>query len=246
MEGVSPDAARGFSIWIEPESLHYHARGVVRARALWGRMMRRDGRAALEGWRAYALDPRGEELEADIARGDENCHQVAFFAGGEGLYSLVLENEAGIYCRLPGGEWAPRIPDRPPGVEECVRFFQRARVPIPVGHHVRGRQEFVSPAGLDVFSEEFREYHPGEGAVIRVYYAGRPLAGAEVKATYHFYTGTGYPWRGVTGEDGGVPFTFTEKGHWMFTCTLDDGEAGGNGLFDRTLHTASLVLAGVR
>ncbi len=246
MDNVSPEVVRGYSVWIEPESLHYHAGSVVRARALWGCMMRRDGEADTGGWNAYALDPGGAVLEADIARGEGNLYKVAFFSGGEGLYNLVLENKAGIYCRLPGGEWTRGPRDSCPGAVESARFFQRARIPVPVGHHIRGRLESVSAFGLDVFSREFGEYRRGDSIVIKVFYNGRPLPGADLKAACHLFSGTEYPWRGRTSKDGEVSFTFPERGHWMFTCTLDDGQDGGGAGYGRTVYTSNFVVAGVR
>ncbi len=245
MEDAFPGVVKGFSAWLEPESLHYHA-GIVRVRALWGYMMQREGTPDIGGWDCYALDPAGTILEADIAQGEGNHHNVAFFAGGEGLYNLVLENSAGIYCRLPGGGWSRGDAGENPGALECSRFIQRSRLPVPVGHHVHGPLGGVCPGGLDVFSREFREYRPGDGIVINVYYRGRPLAGADLKATCHLFTGSGYPWQGKTGEDGEVYFTFPEKGHWMFTCTFEDRDDGVPGRFSKTVHTANFVVSGVR
>lgn len=245
MEDVFPGVVKGFSAWLEPESLHYHA-GIVRVRALWGYMMQREGTADTGGWDCYALGPAGTVLEADIAPNEGNYHNVAFFAGGEGLYNLVLENDAGIYCRLPGGGWSGEDPGQAPGALECARFFQRSRLPVPVGHHVHGPLDSVSAGGLDVFSREFGEYRPGDGIVIKVYYRGRPLPGADLKATYHLFAGSEYPWQGKTGKDGEVYFTFPEKGHWMFTCTFAGGEERGEGRYSKTVYTANFVVAGVR
>ncbi|MCL6612278.1 MAG: DUF4198 domain-containing protein [Peptococcaceae bacterium] len=246
MEDVSPEVVKGYSVWLEPESLHYHAGGVVQARVLWGYMMQRKGTADTGGWNCYALDPGGSLLEADVSRGEGGCHKAAFFAGGEGLYNLVLENEAGVFCRLPGGEWVRGGLDRNPGAAECARFFQRARIPVPVGHHIHGRLDNLSAAGLDVFSREFREYRLGDSIVIKVCYMGRPLPGACVKATHHLFAGGGYPWSGKTGKEGEISFTLAEKGHWMFTCTLSDEEDRGENRYHKTVHTASFVVAGVR
>lgn len=245
MEDVFPGVVKGFSAWLEPESLHYHT-GVVRVRALWGYMMQREGTSDIQGWDCYALDPGGAVLEADIAPGEGNYHNVAFFAGGEGLYNLVLENDAGIYCRFPGGEWSRVSAGDNPGGLECVRFFQRSRLPVPVGHHVHGPLISTSTGGLDIFSPEFREYRPGDGIQIKVYYRGRPLPGADLKATYHLYTGAGYPWQGKTGEEGEVYFTLPEKGHWMFTCTIEDPGDQEPGRYGKTVYTTNFVIAGVR
>jgi len=239
MSSQLPEVARGFLPWLEPESLHYH-QGVVQVRALWGTMMQRAGGAEVSGWSAYALNPEGNILEADLAPGEGNFYKVAFFAGEEGLYQLVLENNAGIYL-IPPGEG----PEGQAG-NKAVRYFQRARLPVPVGHHVHGSAGNACTMGLDIVCREYREYHPGDSAKIMVYFNGRPLPGVEVRSSYHLYTGGEYPWRGKTGEDGSLVFEFSAKGHWLFTCnhTTPGGEKDGG--FDRTVHTASFVVAGVR
>lgn len=230
MESISPDVVRGFSVWLEPESLHYHT-GIVQVRALWGRMMQREGFAEPGGWTCYALDPSGVLMEADVAPGEGNFHKVAFFADREGLYNLAVENDAGIFSMLPG---------------ENSRYFQRARIPVPVGHHVHGRLNNLVDYGLDVFCDQFRDYRPGDSVTLRVYYNGRPLPGAELKATCHLYNGTGYPWRGNTGEDGGAAFTFSGKGHWMFTCTYNESNHNKEAEYIKTVYTSTFVVAGVR
>lgn len=235
MDNGSPEVTRGFSVWLEPESLHYHAGGVVRVRALWGRMMQREGQADTRGWTCLGLDPGGALLDADIALGEGNYHNAAFFAGGEGLYNLVLENDAGVYPAA-GGQV-----EGSPGEAVGTRYIQRARIPVPVGHHVHGPLEIEARQGLEVFCGEFREFSPGDCVVIRTFFDGKPLEDAEIKATYHLYTGEEYPWSGRTGENGEVSFTFSAKGHWMFTCTHT--EAGGGG---KTVHTSTFVMAGVR
>lgn len=243
MDNGNPGVERGFAVWMEPESLHYHT-GIVQARILWGRMMQREGAADAGGWSCYALDPEGEVLEADIAPGEGTFHKAAFFAHREGLYSLVLDYDAGVYL-IPGEVRALGEPgDEPGGAVKAVRYYQRARLPVPVGHHMHGRLENLEAAGLDVFCSEFREYRPGDSIVVSVFYKGKPLAGAEIKATYHLYTGTEYPWRGITGKDGSASFTFSDKGHWMFTCTHSgaDSDAGNS----QTVNTSTFVVAGVR
>lgn len=245
MEHSLPGVARGFTVWLEPESLHYHA-GIVQVRALWGRMMQREGSADIWGWTCYALDPSGALLDADVAPGEGNFHKVAFFSQREGLYSLVVENHAGVYSMLSGGVWEKGSLSSHAGAQEAVRYLQRARISVPVGHHVHGPLSSLAAGGLDVFCGEFKEYRLGDSIAVRVFYDGRPLPGAELNATYHLYTGTGYPWRGNAGENGEITFTFPEKGHWMFTCSYTDNRQNEEGEYNRTVHTSTFVVAGVR
>lgn len=207
MENGSPDIKKEYLVWLEPEHLHFHEGGPANVRALKGKMMQRDGNPDMAGWTGYALDPEGIRLDVEITRGTGNHYRVVFFAGVEGIFNLVLESG----------------PDR-------------ARIAVPVGHHAHGPLTGLNTRGLDVFVTEFREYHPGDSVAIMVLYNGKPLPGAEIAATYHLYTGVEYPWRGRTGEDGSVNFTFTRKGHWMFVCSHTD----------QILYTSTFVVAGVR
>ncbi|MFZ5650813.1 MAG: ATP-binding cassette domain-containing protein [Bacillota bacterium] len=226
MDNDIPGVAGGYAVWLEPEQLHYHS-GTVQARALWGPPMKREGGAGIKGWYAYALAPDGSVLDSDIAGGGgEDYQKVAFFAESEGLYHLVLENEAGIYS---GG-----------------RYLQRARLPVPVGHHIYCPVKSVGSEGLDLFCEEYRDYRMGDSISIVVLYNGKPLPGARLEATYHLYEGERMPWQGYAGADGRVSFAFSGKGHWLFTCTHLDQSLKLEGQYDRTVFTSTFVVAGVR
>lgn len=246
VEHELPGVTRGYSIWLEPEQLHYHPGGVAQARALWGPMMRREGGADIRGWLGYAVDPSGKVLEADIVRSGDDLHKLAFFVGDEGLYQLVLENEAGVYSSMPGDRWEKGSQSQHPGAEGAVRYIQRARLPVPVGHHIHGKLNSLNSEGLDIFCEEYRDYGLGDSITLRVIYNGRPLPGASVAATYHFYTGDGYPWQGQAGDDGVISFKFFEKGHWMFTVTYADGSLSQQGENSKTILTSTFVVAGIR
>lgn len=202
-------------IWLEPEHLHYH-QGVVQARALWGKMMRREGVTGISGWTGYASDPAGNLLDADIGPGGDDYRQIAFFAAAEGLYGLVLESRSAA---------------------EGKRVLHRARMPVPVGHDVQGNPEGAGSAGLDLYCEEFKNYGPGMTVTLRVALDGKPLPGAVVKGTYHIFEGEDYPWAGETGKDGKVTCTFSARGHWLFTCTYFDAAS---------IYHSSFTLPGVR
>lgn len=216
----------GYAVWLEPEHLHYHA-GIVQARALWGPPMRGEVGAGIKGWYAYALAPDGSVLDSDIAGGGgEDYQKVAFFAGSEGLYHLVLENEAGIYSG--------------------ARYFQRARLPVPVGHHIHSPVKSLGTEGLDLFCEEYRDYRMGDSISIVVLYNGKPLSGARLEATYHLYEGERMLWQDTAGADGRVSFVLSGKGHWLFACTHPDRFLKLEGRYERTVFTSTFVVAGVR
>lgn len=232
MEKSVQDVANGFAAWLEPSHLHFHSGGRADVRAFWGRMMQRESLGEPDKWRAVVVDPAGNRTGAAIEQGEGLYHVLNFQAGEEGLYTVVLENSAGIYCLMPE--------------ESCVRHLQWARIDVPVGHHVHDKPSRAIDDGLDIVSSHFLEYMPGDKINLTVLYRGKPLPGAEVKATNHLFTGTDYPLSGITGSQGEVTLTFNAKGHWMFIVTHTDDSNGKAGEYHSTICTTTLVVPGVR
>lgn len=246
MKNEIPDLVRGHEAWLEPAHLHFHSGGEVEIKVLWGHMMQRDGMGRPENWRAVVIDPAGKTSQVDIGYGEGLYHTLNFTAGPEGLYTVALENKAGVYCVLPDGAWVLGDRGNFPQASGCTKYHQWARVAIPVGHHIHGSLETVVNQGLDLYPGEYREYRPGDNIDLQAYYHGRPLAGAEVKAVYHLFTGVDYPLVGKTGPDGHVSFTFNEKGHWMFIVTYRDESEKLDAKYDATVYTTTFVVPGVK
>ncbi|KJS16388.1 MAG: hypothetical protein VR69_09415 [Peptococcaceae bacterium BRH_c4b] len=241
-----PDVARGYAVWLEPAHLHFHSGGKAEVRAYWGSMMQRDGQGQSENWRAYVIDPAGTEIPASIEIGEVLFHTVAFQANAEGLYTVVLENNAGIYCTLPDGSWVRDGGPVLPQGARCSRYVQWARVAAPVGHHVHGTPPGTISGGLDIIPGSHHDFAPGDRLGLRVYFRGKPLPGAVLKGTSHLFNGSEYPLTGVAGQEGEAEFTFSAKGHWMFTVTYTDDKDAKEGLYHSTVHTTTLVVPGVR
>jgi len=294
---MSVEILRGHEVWLEPVHLHFHSGGQIEVKAFWGHMMRKDGTGRAEHWRAYALAPDGSRLDGELLPGEGLYHLIYLPAGEEGLYTVVVENDAGVFSTLPDGTVREGSRRDYPQAVKSVRCYQWARVSVPVGHHIHGhgvslgeghhRHEHrhdrtdcchavggrledaghhetghvhagdagrahghghgVAPAGgLDVVPAEIREFHPGDTLELRVFYRGRPLGGAPIKATYHLFEGADYPWTGSTDAEGRVAFTFQGKGHWMFIATHTDQTLAVPGEYDAVELTATLVIPGVR
>ncbi|GBF33612.1 hypothetical protein DCCM_2718 [Desulfocucumis palustris] len=232
MEKAIQEAANGYAAWLEPSHLHFHSGGMADVRAYWGRMMQREGRGEPDKWRAVVVDPAGNRAGAAIEQGEGPYHVLGFQAEQEGLYTVVLENSPGISGTMPE--------------ENCLRHLQWARLDVPVGHHVHGTPPAAIGDGLDIVPGHFLEYMPGDKINLTVLYKGEPLPGAEVKATNHLFTGTGYPLSGITGPRGEVSLTFNAKGHWMFIVTHTDHSDRKAGEYHGTVYTTTLVVPGVR
>jgi uncharacterized GH25 family protein len=248
MTAALPDVARGCAVWLEPAHLHFHSGGIAEIKAHWGIMMKQEGRGRPENWNVFVISPAGAEISADINinGGGELFYPVAFRAEEEGLYTVVLENNAGIYCRLPDGSWVQGGESVPPEGARCFRYVQWARVAAPVGHHVHGSPPVAVAGGLDIIPGSHQDFKPGESIVLRVCFRGKPLPGVVLRGVSHLSEGTEGLLSGVTGRDGEALFTFSDKGHWMFTVTHKDDDEAKDGMYHCTVYTTTLVVPGVR
>lgn len=241
-----PDIVRGHEVWLEPTHLHFHTGGEAHFKALWGHMMQRDGMGDAANWSAWVSKEQGGEEKAYIGPGDGLFYTVSFPVQEEGIYTLVLKNDAGIFSTLKDGSWVKGSLKEYPEAQVSYRYLQWARTSASVGHHQHGKGMPAVPGGLDIVPGEIRDYSTGQTADFKVYYQGKPLAGATVQATYHLYDGSSYPWSGKTGGDGEFSFTFEQKGHYMFIATHLDTSSNEPGQHQGLKLTATLVVTGVR
>lgn len=240
-----PDIVKGHELWLEPTHLHFHSNAEVEIRALWGHMMQRDGMGRPENWKAYVIGPDGAQRELTPEYGEGLFHVFYFPAGAEGLYTVVVENDAGIYNILADGRWEQGPKRDYPEAQNSSYYYQWAKLTVPVGHHVHGAGTALGK-GLDIVPEEFKEYRLGDRVNIKVNYDGQPLADTEVKATYHLYDGKEYPIILKTDGSGEVSFNFNQKGHWMFYVSHRDDSRRKEGEYDGMQLASTLVIPGVR
>lgn len=219
---IYADLERGYSVWLEPTHLHFHTGGRVEVKALWGSRMQKDGTGNPENWEVSVTDPAGNALNAGISYGEGLYAGVYFQAGEEGLYHVVVTNKVGTH--------------------QEDYYEQRAGLLVPVGHHIHG-SGVAAGQGLEIVPAQFKEFHPGDTISLQVLMNGKPVHGAEVKATYHLFEGTGYPYSKTTDNEGKVSFTFDNKGHWMFLVTLEE-KPTKDGFIKN--YTSTFVVPGVR
>ena len=176
-------------IWMEPTHMHFHTGHAAHIKLYRGEMM-------------LPQPPTGEEVTLKLYKPDgtvDNLSQgelkddyflTGFDPATEGFYTLTAKDTNGNY----------------------------AKIIVPVGHHLQGA---AKPVGedLEIAPDMVQEYHLNDMVNIRVLTGEKPLAGAEIKATYHFYDGGDYPHTMITNADGLAQFVFPAKGHWMFTVT---------------------------
>jgi len=209
----------GYTVWLEPSHLHFNSGGQVEIKALWGNKMQKDGTGNPQNWQAVVIPPAGEEFKGEVSYGEGLYQSVSFPAGEEGLYYVLVENNA--------------------GTNKGTSYIQRAGLLVPVGHHVHGHG-VATGRGLEIVPSELKEFHPGDNISLQVLFNGQTLPNIDVKITYHLYEGDDYPYSATTGDSGNLSLTFKEKGHWMFLAQYKDQ----NDLLE--YHVSTFVVPGVR
>jgi uncharacterized GH25 family protein len=226
----------GYAIWLEPVQLHFHHGDQVKVKVLWGLGMKSDDLSDCGQWKGTVVDPAGAQVPAQIVRNENGPGNLLVFnSGPEGIYTVQVENDAGLFYRAGDGSWS-KVENNRSNERDGLRFKQWARLLVPVGHHVHGKGLPLN-RGLEIIPEEFGDFHPGDFIGLSVLYEGQPLTGARVRATYHLYEGIGFPHTFTTNEYGQFEFKFDARGHWMFQA---DSRAGD------MEHIATLVIPGVR
>lgn len=207
---MTAESAVRQAIWLEPTHLHFHHGDNIVVKVLWGRAMRKDGVADTTSWKGCVMDPAGKHKPAQITpASDGSYYTLVFGCEDEGMYTAQVESD-------PSG--------------------QRARILVPVGHHVHGQGTALN-RGLEIVPGNYGEFHPGDTVVLTVLNDGVPLAGAQMQATYHLYEGTGFAHSIAADEFGRVQFIFDALGHWLFQV---------DSRTDNRAVTATLVIPGVR
>ncbi len=208
----------GYAIWLEPVHLHFHRGDQVKVKVLWGRGMRRSNGRVPGPLRGFAVNPEGNTQLAEIQYDEAiSARVLTFNAGEEGIYTVQVENDG-------------------PENADVLRRYLAARLPVQVGHHAHGSVIALN-RGLEIIADTAAGLHPGREIELAILFAGKPMAGAKIVATYHLYEGDGFPYARITDERGKAKFVFDARGHWMFqVSTKTDGQE----------HTATLVVPGVK
>ena len=190
-------------IWMEPTHMHFHTGHAAQIKLYRGELMLPQPPADKEVT-LKLYKPDGSVENLSLGEVKDDYYLIGFDPATEGFYTLTADDGKGNY----------------------------AKIIVPVGHHLEGS---VAPVGeaLEITPGMVQEYHLNDTISISVLTGGKALAGAEIKATYHFYDGSDYPHTTTSDADGRVQFTFPAKGHWMFAVTHEG-------------RTATYVVMGVR
>ena len=190
-------------IWMEPTHMHFHTGHVAQIKLYRGEMMLPQSPTD-KVFTLKLYKPDGTVENMTMGEVKEDYFLISFDPPTEGFYNLTANDGEGGH----------------------------AKIIVPVGHHLQGSVASVGE-GLEITPGMVQDYRLNDTINISVLAGGKPLAGAEIKATYHFYDGNDYPHTITTDAEGQAEFTFPAKGHWMFAVT-NEGQ------------TATYVVMGVR
>lgn len=206
--------AVNMNVWLEPLHLHYHSGEEVVLRAVCGVPMQRDVWPQQARLAARVVGQQDREVWALTAPVAPDVHNLVFEAGGEGYYRAILQVD-----HLRAGE----------------QKIYTALLDVPVGHDLPPRPMDSAAGGIELLlqPDPIGAYRFGDRVKLQVFWQGRPLSGATVKATYHLREEPGFAWQSTTDESGTVCLELNARGHWLLAV-------------EHGIYTTTYLLPGVR
>lgn len=193
VEPVEEHAAeKALEIWLEPatDHGHFHPGEMVRLFLHKGYNMQPVKEAEFGRLEVKALRHGREELLE--TRDVNGVLEISLDPADEGLMTMWVreEGERQLY----------------------------AKIIVEIGHH---HHHGLEPVGLplEIVPSQYSHVHLGDNYEIQVLKEGRPLAGAEVMATYSGSRNREYPYRMTTDAGGKARVFLTARGNWLFSVT---------------------------
>ncbi|MGB4702548.1 MAG: CooT family nickel-binding protein [Syntrophomonadaceae bacterium] len=194
-EIAAESAGTGTEIWLDLDTDHghFHEGEEVKLKLFKGYNMKANPEAAWTAPRVMVVGQGGE-------------HQAEMHLHGHiGHINLGSENDGlvQVYALEPG--------DR--------ELY--AKLLVEVGHH---HHHDLQPIGLplEILPCGYSHARMGENYEVQVLKDGKPLAGAELKATYANTRNTDYPHHLVTDEEGKARLFLTARGNYLFSVSHDN------------------------
>lgn len=223
----------GHEIWLE-ESAKENAD--VELSLVYGHNMRQDGVADSKRLKVFVYSDDGSNRELEITPGGDR-HLIRFKADRDGYHTAVADMGSIVFSQTKDGyETGPKSQFK--DVIYAGAFHQMAKIIISVGSN--GKFEGKLEHGiLEIVP---REPHciVGREIELQVFYEGKPLGGAEVKAVSKR---AGKEMALVrTDEVGRAIVNVTEEGDWMFLVRHRDATKKVAEAFDETVFITTLVM----
>jgi uncharacterized GH25 family protein len=224
---------QGHEIWLEKSKAEG---GDLELALVYGHNMRQDGIADAKRLKAFNYQPDGSKFELNLIP-EEKRYLLRFQADKKGSYVAVVDMESSILCKTPdGNKRGPRSEFK--DVTYAGAFHQMAKILCPVG----GDGEYNGQVMHGIL--EAVPIKPwcqvGQEAELQIFYEGKPLAFAEVKAVSKK---EGKEMALIkTDEQGKVQIPVTTDGEWMFLVRHKDSSKKVIDMFDESVFVSTLVM----
>lgn len=203
---------------------------------LYGHNMRADGIADPEKITPIVYSPDGATLEPALAS-KEDHHLLTFQTEKEGCYTTIVDLASVIISRTKDGyQFGPRFKFK--DVIYAGAFNQMAKKIVPIGDTGTYRGEPVHGI-LEILLKDIR-CEVGSEVELNVYYEGKNLASAEVKAVSKK---EGKEMALVTTDENGLAkVPITGEGEWMFLVRHRDPTKKVSEEYDESVFVSTLVM----
>ncbi|HOT07377.1 MAG: Nickel uptake substrate-specific transmembrane region [Methanosaeta sp. PtaB.Bin039] len=223
----------GHEIWLGEARLEGEQAEVS---LIFGHNMRPDGSLDPSRINPTVYKPDGSTIKPELSS-EELKHRLTFPCTQDGFYTAIVDLVPVIITQDQDGyHIGPKFQFK--NVTYSGAIIQMAKRIIPVGE---GQSDLKEPMhGILEIVPKKPAYAKGEEAEIRVFYEGKPLAEAEVRAV------SGKDGKEMaqtkTDEEGWARVPLTEDGEWMFLARHQDPTKKASEEFDQTNFITTLVM----
>ena len=224
---------QGHEMWLEKANIED---GNVELELLYGHNMRTDGIADLERLTPRVYSPDGTTHEPTLTS-QADRHLLTFQAEKEGHYTAIVDLVSVILSQTKEGyQVGPRFKFK--DVIYAGAFHQMAKRIVPIGDAGAYRGELVHGI-LEIVPRDIR-CEVGSEVELNVFYEGKNLASAEVKAVSKK---EGKEMAMVTTDENGIAkIPIASEGEWMFLVRRRDPTKKVSEEYDESVFVSTLVM----
>lgn len=202
----------------------------------YGHNMRRNGLVDPIRIKPLVYTPTGATLTPILTPNNDH-YLIRFLAEGDGYYTVVVNLSAVVFSQTAeGDQLGPKYQFK--NVTYAGAFHQMAKRVIPIGDAGEFNDSIIH--GILELVPSKPKLNTGEEVELTVYYEGRPLPAAEVRAVSQ-KEGKEI-WAVKTNEEGTVRGPITIDGEWMFLVRHADPTKKVTEEFDETVFVSTLVM----
>jgi uncharacterized GH25 family protein len=224
---------KGHEIWLEKTDA---PDGKLELALIYGHNMHQDGLADAKRLKAFVYHPDGKRLDLDLIPA-ENRYLILMKPEKDGNYTVIVDMGSIIFTQTKNGyEQGPRSQFK--DVIYAGAFHQMAKFICNVGNDAtfQGKVEH----GILEIVPKMPWCQVGQETELQVFYEGKPLASAEIKAVAK---NEGKEMAFIkTDEQGIVRIPINRDGQWMFLARHRDPTKKVGDAFDESVFVNTLVM----